>query len=87
MPLGISLPPVVQPYEDLVDHPPTESTYFAVLIDKEGKWLDHHRIGIDGIAMLRSKMQPNRVYLYLLSYERHALIGQFLIDLPPQLCN
>lgn len=81
MPMGIGVPPFYQSYEELKQSPPTKSTYYSVLLDGESRWIDHHAVAIDGPVMHRDKDNPDELHLYLLSYERHTLIGHFVISL------
>jgi hypothetical protein len=81
MPMGIGVPPFFQSYEDLQKHPPDKSPFFSVLLDSEGRWLDHHHIAVDGSIMHRDALNRDLLHVYLLSYERHTLIGHFVISL------
>ena len=81
MPMGIGIPPFFQSYEDLQNHPPDKSPFFSVLLDSEGRWLDHHHIAVDGSIMHRDALDPNLLHVYLLSYERHTLTGHFVISI------
>jgi hypothetical protein len=80
MPMGIGTPPFFQSYADLQSHPPHRSPYFSVLLDADGRWIDHHGFAIDGPVLHRDEKVPNRLHAYLLSYERHCLIAHFVID-------
>jgi len=71
-------------YEDCKAHDALccyDNPYFGVLLDKDGKWLDSHAIGIDGPLLHIDKDNPNIVHVWLLSFERHALVGHYEIDL------
>ncbi|MBD2775999.1 hypothetical protein [Iningainema tapete] len=81
MPMGIGLPPFSQSYEDLKKAPPAQSPYFSVLLDSQNKWINHHDTGLVGVAMHRDKFNPNLLHFYFLSYERHTLVGHYLITL------
>ncbi|MGH7814685.1 MAG: hypothetical protein ACREQI_11875 [Candidatus Binataceae bacterium] len=81
MPMGIGVPPFYQSYDELVKHPPNKSPYFCVMLDSQGRWINHHEVAIDGPALHRDKINPNILHLYLTSYERHTLIGHFVIAL------
>jgi hypothetical protein len=80
MPMGIGVPPFYQSYQALESGPPARSPYFSVLVDAENRWINHHDVAIDGVAMHRDLDKPSLVHVYLLSYERHSLIGHFLIE-------
>ena len=81
MPLGIGIPPFYQSYEELQKLPPSESPYFSLLLNEDQEWIDHHTFAIDGPVMHRDVDDPSKVHLYLLSYERHAIIAHFVIPM------
>lgn len=81
MPMGIGVPPFYQSYENLKSDPPYKSPYYSLLLDDQDRWINHHEVAIDGPVMHRDESDPNLVHLYLLSYERHSLVGHFLIPL------
>ncbi|MDB3907508.1 hypothetical protein N9355_08545 [Crocinitomicaceae bacterium] len=70
-------------YESLKDfnhYNTAESDYYAYLTDANGNWLDSHKIGIDGPIIHIDENDPNLLHVWLLSFERHALIGHYLIQ-------
>ena len=79
MPMGIGVPPFFQSYDELVQNPPHESPYFCVLLDSNDRWINHHEVAIDGPVMHRDENDPTILHVYLLSYERHCLIGHFIV--------
>jgi hypothetical protein len=79
MPMGIGIPPFYQSYEDLEQHPPFKNPYFSVLLDAHNRWINHHEVAVDGVALHRDKDNAHLLHLYLLSYERHTLIAHFQI--------
>jgi uncharacterized protein YneR len=81
MPMGIAVPPFYQSYEALKKNPPYNTSYFSVLLDHKGRWLNHHDIAIDGPVLHRDSEDPNKIHLYLLSYERHSLVGHYEIQI------
>jgi hypothetical protein len=52
-----------------------------VLLDSQDRWINHHEVAIDGPVLHRDKLNPDLLHLYLLSYERHTLIGHYVISL------
>ncbi len=71
-------------YEDCVDHEKLcsrNNPYFGVLMDVDDNWLDSHKIGIDGPLLHMDDQDPNLIHVWLLSFERHALVGHYVIDL------
>ncbi len=81
MPMGIGVPPFFQSYEELSQKPPFHGPYFSVMLDSKDRWLNHHDIAIDGPIIHRDIDNPQRLHIYLLSYERHLLAGHFVADL------
>jgi len=79
MPMGIGVPPFMQSYEELSKTPPHRSPFFSVLLDDEDGWIDHHSFAIDGPVLHRDENDPDRLHLYLLSYERHSLVAHIVI--------
>ncbi|MCB0482039.1 MAG: hypothetical protein KDC83_11445 [Flavobacteriales bacterium] len=70
-------------YENYTDHLKCKSArhpYFAYLSDEDGKWLDSHQIGIDGPIMHWDNVRKNVLHIWLLSFERHALVGHYLVE-------
>ncbi len=82
MPMGIGVPPFYQSEAELQKNPPQLSPYVCVLLDADGKWIDHHSLAIDGPVMHRDVDDPNRLHVYLLSYERHTVIAHLVVPLP-----
>ena len=81
MPMGIGVPPFYQSYVELAANPPAESPYYSVLVDADGRWIDHHKAAVDGPVMHRDAADPSLIHLYLLSYERHTLVAHFTLRL------
>lgn len=71
-------------YESYQDHNDIEAKmnpYYALLLDEEGKWLDSHKVGIDGPIFHYSDPSRKNLNLWLLSFERHALVGHYVIHI------
>lgn len=71
-------------YEDCNSHEKCCSKinpYFGVLLDVEGNWLDSHKIGIDGPLLHLDEKDSNILHVWLLSFERHALVGHYEVYL------
>jgi uncharacterized membrane protein YdjX (TVP38/TMEM64 family) len=83
MPMGIGTPPFFQAYEELRENPPQKSPYVSVLLDGEGRWIDHHSFAIDGPVLHRDSADPSLLHVYLLSYERHSLIAHLVVPTRP----
>jgi uncharacterized membrane protein YdjX (TVP38/TMEM64 family) len=80
MPMGIGTPAFFQSYADLQKNPPDKNAFFSVLLDADGRWINHHEVAIDGPVLHRDADKPYLVHVYLLSYERHALIAHLVTD-------
>jgi uncharacterized membrane protein YdjX (TVP38/TMEM64 family) len=83
MPMGIGVPPFFQGYDELTQNPPDKSPYFCMLLDGEDRWVNHHDAAVDGPVMHRDGTNPDLLHVYLLSYERHTLIGHFVVSTKP----
>ena len=81
-PMGIGVPPFHQDYTVLKQNSPETKPYFAMLLDSQQHWLNHHDIAIDGQIMIRDKLDPNYIHIFFLSYERHTLINHIKILIP-----
>lgn len=71
-------------YEDYTTHQKTSSKnnpYYGLLLDAEGKWIDSHKVGIDGPIFHFADAERTELHLWLLSFERHALVGHYVFDL------
>ncbi|AHM60245.1 hypothetical protein D770_09940 [Flammeovirgaceae bacterium 311] len=62
-------------YEHAQKHSSLTSPYFAALTDGQGRWLDSHKIGIDGPLMHLDK--EGKLHLWILSFERHSFVGHY----------
>lgn len=81
-PMGIGNPGFFESYEEVTTHPPKGRTFYAVLLDGRNRWVDHHTVGVDGPLLHRDADDPAVVHLYLLSYERHALLNHVVVVCP-----
>jgi len=43
--------------------------------------LDSHYVGIDGPLLHWDKNDPTKLHVWVLSFERHALIAHYVLDL------
>ena len=71
-------------YEDYLSHENQSSLtnpYFGVLLDENGNWLDSHYIGIDGPLLHLDRDDPDMLHVWVLSFERHALVAHYVVDL------
>lgn len=84
VPLGIGNPGFFESYEQVLTSPPIQRTFYGFILDAQNRWLDHHAIGVDGPVLHRDADDPSLLHLYLLSYERHALLNHFVLTMPMQ---
>ena len=71
-------------YEDYVMHEgecSLTNPSFGILLDENGNWLDSHYVGIDGPLLHWDKNDPTKLHVWVLSFERHALIAHYVLDL------
>lgn len=78
-PLGIGNPSFFESYEHVVKEPPAERTFYGFHLDSQNRWLDHRAIGVDGPVLHWDADDPSLLHLYLLSYERHAVLNHFIL--------
>jgi len=76
MPMGIGNHSFYESYEYAIHHSSIENPYYAFFLDAQGKWLDSHRLGVDG-PLFYKDIQGN-IHLQLLSFERHAVVGHYV---------
>ncbi|MGQ0812783.1 MAG: hypothetical protein ACT4OO_16365 [Nitrospiraceae bacterium] len=86
VPLGIGNPGFFESYEELLANSPLQRPFYGFHLDAQGRWIDHHAVGVDGPLLHWDADDPSRLHLYLLAYERHALLNHFLITCPPEAC-
>jgi hypothetical protein len=60
----------------------TERPAYLFLLDAKGNLVDNHLVGVDRIYLWREAGTPDRLHLYLVSYERIALVSHLSVALP-----
>jgi hypothetical protein len=81
-PMGVALHPFSESYDASVKSPDKQNPYFAMFVNDKGQWINSHNLGVDGPLMFIDKADASKLHLYLLSFERHAFVGHFVIDVP-----
>lgn len=81
-PFGIGNPSFFETYEEVLAHPPRQRSFYGFHLDARDRWIDHHAVGVDGPLLFRDADNPSLIHLYLLAYERHALLNHFVISCP-----
>ncbi len=77
--MGIGTAPLEETYSHLVQHPPNKSAIFSVLLTQTNEWINHHDVAIDGAIVFLDKYNSNQLHLYLVSYERQAVISHYTL--------
>ncbi|MBL4887777.1 MAG: hypothetical protein JKZ03_04885, partial [Flavobacteriaceae bacterium] len=54
--------------------------YYSYLSNANDEWLDNHKVGIDGALLHFDDKSKNKLHIWLLSYERHAFVGHYLVE-------
>jgi hypothetical protein len=80
--MGIGTPPLKQAYAVLVKHPPEKNPMFSVFLDEKGGWINHHEAAIDGSILFVDQVESRVLHVYLVSYERHAVVAHYKMMLP-----
>lgn len=81
-PLGLGNPGFFESYEHVVASPPSQRTWYGFHLDAHDRWIDHHALGVDGPVLHWDADDPTLLHLYLLSYERHALLNHLTLVIP-----
>ena len=82
MPMGIANHSFYEDYETCVTKPSMDNPYFGAILDHKGYGLDSHAVGIDGPMFHFDEDDPTKLHIWFLSFERHALVGHYVIQLP-----
>lgn len=80
--MGIGTAPLKQRYRDLIKFPPENRSEFSVFLNDQNEWINHHDMAIDGAILFLDKKTPGLLHMYLVSYERHAVVAHYSIKLP-----
>lgn len=79
MPMGIANHSFYETYEENQSRSAKDQPFYAFLLDKDGKWLDSHKVGIDG--PLFHYDEQGKLHLWILSFERHSFVGHYILEL------
>lgn len=82
MPMGVSNHSFYEKYSFARQHPQEENPFFALLMDENDHFLDSHNIGIDGPLLHLDAEDASKLHIWLLSFERHSLVGHYIVNLP-----
>jgi len=75
--MGIGNHTFYENYHDQQSYSSLDNPYFGILTDEKGNYLDSHFVGIDGPLLHRDSKDQDILHIWLLSYERHALVGHY----------
>ncbi len=79
MPMGISNHSFYEKSDKMTATPSNENPYYSFLINGNNNWIDSHKVGIDGPLLHFDN--EGKLHLWILSFERHAFVGHYIIDL------
>lgn len=79
--MGFGNHPFYESYHQFKQLNSKNSIYYAYLSTGNDFWLDSHQIGIDGPILHWDAVETNKLHVWLLSFERHALIGHYVLQL------
>ncbi len=79
--MGFGNHPFYESHEEHIHWKCQKSPYYAYFSDETGKWLDSHKIGVDGPIFHWDTDTEGQLHIWLLSFERHALVGHYTIKL------
>ncbi|MDX2345361.1 MAG: hypothetical protein QNK11_00605 [Legionella sp.] len=82
--MGIGTAPLKEAYTALLKKPPSMSPAFSVFLNEKNEWINHHEAAIDGVILLVDKYKANRLHMYMISYERHAVVAHYVMTLPEE---
>jgi hypothetical protein len=71
-------------YEDVTTHNSVKALsnpYYGLFTDQDFKWLDSHKIGVDGPIFHFADEARTELHIWLLSFERHALVGHYVVKI------
>lgn len=83
MPMGIGNHSFYETYEEMKNNPTKNNPFYAILLDENDKFIDSHLFGIDGPLFHWDENDEDLLHYWILSFERHALVGHYTIDFSP----
>ncbi|MFN0276049.1 MAG: hypothetical protein ACKVPJ_09905 [Chitinophagales bacterium] len=82
--MGISNHSFYESYKSFLSNKIENNAQYALVLSEDGKWLDSHKVGIDGVLFYYDEERPGELQMMLLSFERHSFVGKYSITLPNQ---
>ena len=80
--MGIANHTFYKSYDKTLESASENNPYFGMFTTKDYQWLDSHKIGVDGPVLHWDEDDPNLLHVWLLSFERHAMVGHYTIEIP-----
>jgi hypothetical protein len=80
IPFGIGNHSFYEPYELTRTRSNKKNSNYVMLVDNQGQYIDNHDLGIDGVLMHWDSEEKDRLHLWILGFERHALVGHLLLE-------
>lgn len=77
LPMGFANHAFYETYERAQQNPANRNPYYGLILDEHGKWIDSHAVGIDGPLLFWDDQK--QLHLMILSFERHAFVGHYVI--------
>jgi len=81
IPMGIANHSFYETYDLAQKRTTNKTNWYSFLFDKDEKWLDSHKVGIDGPLLHFDAENPNKLHLWILSFERHAFVGHYTFEI------
>jgi hypothetical protein len=78
---GIGTPEVYASYSFRLAEFEQEPSTYLLLLDRDGKYVDNHTTGLDRVYI--GRRSDGRIELYLVAYEREAIVAHFTIPARP----
>jgi hypothetical protein len=85
--MGISNHSFYESYNTFLENKIEKNPQYAIILSEDGKWLDSHRLGIDGVLFYYDEAIPGELQIMILSFERHSFVGKYSLKLPSQIAN
>ncbi|MFT5601822.1 MAG: hypothetical protein ACI9N1_002071 [Flavobacteriales bacterium] len=79
-PMGIGNHAFYESYEVAIANDVKNSTYYAFVLDGQGKWLDSHFFGVDGPLLHFDIENPKLLHFWMMSFERHAMVTHLTFE-------
>jgi hypothetical protein len=79
---GIGTPEIYANVDERLREMEAQRPAYLFLLDTKGDLVDNHHAGIDRVYLWREAGSPDRLHLYLVSYERIALVGHLSFAWP-----